>query len=139
MEDVRSITILYDESCALCRRARDWLLTQPCLVPVELLPSGAPSVRERFAALEPWLGQELVVVDDRGRAWIGPGAFIACLWATAHYRPWAYHLSRPSLSRFSERFFLFVTKRRDRFARWTWRPEADCSWCDEIKVGYDTT
>jgi predicted DCC family thiol-disulfide oxidoreductase YuxK len=109
---VGSLTILYDESCALCLRCRDWLLTQPCLLPVELLPSGAPEVRRRYEAAEEWLGRELIAVDDRGRAWVGPAAFLTCLWATARYRRWAYLLARPGFAPLTERFFVHVSKRR---------------------------
>jgi predicted DCC family thiol-disulfide oxidoreductase YuxK len=124
-----ALTILYDETCALCRRARDWLLTQPCLVPVELLAAGSEEAQRRYAGL-PWLGQELVVVDENGNAWVGPSAFLASMWATARYRSWAFRLSRPELARHAERFFRWISKRRD---RWSARIHEDpeCSWCDE--------
>jgi predicted DCC family thiol-disulfide oxidoreductase YuxK len=128
------LTVLYDETCGVCRRARDWLLTQPCLVPVELLPAGSPVVRERYGAV-PWIGEELVVADDRGRVWIGPSAFITCLWATVRYRPWAFRLAGPRLAPHAERFFKLVSKRRDRWSSWLGRDDPDCSWCDELRVG----
>src|SRR5438876_6017750 len=98
MDGPETLTVIYDESCALCRRCRDWLLTQPCMVSVELVPSGDPATRARFPELTPWLGRDLVVVDDRGHAWVGPAAFLTCLWATARYRPWAYRLAGPRLA-----------------------------------------
>jgi predicted DCC family thiol-disulfide oxidoreductase YuxK len=137
VQSSRSLTILYDESCALCRRCRDWLLTQPCLVPVQLVAAGSPAARSRYGSLAPWLGKELVVVDDRGNAWVGPAAFVTCLWATARYRAISYFLARPSLAPLAERFFVFVSKRRDRFGRWVSDPDADCSWCDGVMVTRD--
>lgn len=131
------MTVLYDESCALCRRCRDWLLTQPCLVPVQLVPAGLPPVRRAYAEAEQWLGKELVVVDQAGRAWVGPAAFVICLWATAKYRAISYTLGRPRFAPLAERFFMFVSKRRDRFGRWVHEDESDCSWCDEVMVGRD--
>lgn len=122
------LTILYDETCALCRRARDWLLTQPCLVEVELLPAGSAEARTRYGAL-PWLGAELVAVDDRGNAWVGPPAFLACMWATRRYRTWAFRLSRPSLMPRAEQFFRWVSRRRDRFGSWI--DDDGCSWCEQ--------
>jgi predicted DCC family thiol-disulfide oxidoreductase YuxK len=126
------LTVLYDETCALCRRARDWLLTQPCFVQVELLPSGSAVAKDRYGAV-PWLGQELVVVDDQGRAWVGPAAFLTCLWATVRFRPWSYRLATPHLAPLAERFFMFVTKRRDRWSAWLGRDDPSCSWCDQVQ------
>jgi predicted DCC family thiol-disulfide oxidoreductase YuxK len=124
------LTILYDEQCALCRRARDWLLTQPCLVSVELLAAGSDEARERYGSV-PWLGSELVVVDERGNAWVGPSAFLACMWATARYRAWAFRLSRPSLAHHAEDFFRWISKRRDRWSVRLGPGEHECSWCDD--------
>jgi predicted DCC family thiol-disulfide oxidoreductase YuxK len=128
------LTILYDERCAVCRRARDWLLTQPCFVEVELLPAGSVEASERYGSL-PWLGQELIAVDDQGRAWVGPAAFIAAMWATRNYRAWAYRLSRPTLAPHAEHFFHWISKKRDQWSVWLGRQEdLDCSWCDGARV-----
>lgn len=129
-DGTRRLTVLYDERCAFCLRCRDWLLGQPCLVEVQLLPAGAPAVRERYGAL-PVLGDELVVFDDRGRGWVGGAAFLMCLWATARYRSWSYRLARPRFAPHAERFFRFVSSRRDRWNRWL-DPDADCTSCDEF-------
>jgi predicted DCC family thiol-disulfide oxidoreductase YuxK len=130
MQDVTTkLTILYDERCALCRRCRDWLLTQPCLVEVDLLPAGSVEAKERYGAL-PWLGSELIAVDDWGNVWVGPAAFIGALWATAKYRAWSYRMASPTLAPMAERFFYWVSKRRDRLSSWTSPEDADCSWCD---------
>lgn len=137
MDSPKALTILYDESCKLCRRARDWLLTQPCRVPVELLPAGAPRVRDRYAWLAPWMGRELVVVDERGRAWVGPAAFLVCFWATARYRSVSYNLARPGRAPIAERLFRFVSKKRSRFGTIHDLEDAECSWCDEVIVARD--
>ena len=134
--DVRRLTVLFDETCAFCLRCRDWLAMQPCLVEVELMPSGSVEARERFGSV-PWLGKELVVADDRGEAWVGPAAFLVCLWATARYRPWSYLLSRPGFSHHTERFFMQVSKRRDRWGAWFFRKDPDCSYCDEVRMRWD--
>jgi predicted DCC family thiol-disulfide oxidoreductase YuxK len=133
METTQRLTVLYDESCALCRRCRDWLLTQPCLVEVELMPAGSPLARSRYAAAAPWLGKELIVVDDEGHAWVGPAAFVTCLWATLRYRSISYSLARPGLAPLAEKFFMLVSKRRDRFGRIDVN-DSDCSWCEEDRV-----
>jgi predicted DCC family thiol-disulfide oxidoreductase YuxK len=126
----KRLTVLYDERCAFCLRCRDWLLGQPCLVDVELLPAGSAIAKQRYGSF-PMLGDELVVFDDRGRGWVGAAAFLMCLWATARYRAWAYRFARPHLAPHAERFFRFVSKRRDRWNRWLDQDD-DCSYCDEV-------
>jgi predicted DCC family thiol-disulfide oxidoreductase YuxK len=130
------LTVLYDEGCAFCLRCRDWLLVQPCFVEVELVPAGSATARERFGAV-PWLGNELVVVDDNGQAWVGPAAFLVCLWATVRYRAWSYRLSKPAFASHAERFFMFVSNRRDRWGTWLRRRDPDCSYCDEMGLRWD--
>jgi predicted DCC family thiol-disulfide oxidoreductase YuxK len=130
------LTVLFDERCAFCLRCRDWLAAQPCLVEVELLPAGSAEARRRYRGL-PWLGNELVVVDERGEAWIGPAAFLVCLWATVRYRPWSYLLSRPGFSGQTERLFMHVSKRRDRWGAWLARKDPDCSYCDDVRMRWD--
>lgn len=130
------LTILYDERCTFCLRCRDWLATQPCLLPVELLAAGSSEARRRYGAM-PWLGSELVVADESGRVWVGPPAFLMCLWATARYRGWSYTLSRPGYERQAERFFLYVSKRRSAWGRWLDRKDPDCTYCDDVRLRRD--
>ena len=132
-EASKRITVLYDERCTFCLRCRDWLADQPCLLEVELLPAGSAIARERYGAV-PWLGHELVVVDDRGRAWVGPAAFVTCLWATARYRWLSYVVSRPGLSKHTASLFTLVSRRRGRWSEWLARKDDDCSWCDDVRV-----
>jgi hypothetical protein len=126
-------TILYDERCAFCIRCRNWLAVQPCLVPVELMASGSSLAQERYGSV-PWLGQELVVVDDLGNVWAGPAAFITCLWVTARYRQYAFLFSRPRWAQHAERFFTHISERRSVYASWLSRKDSpeDCSWCDDV-------
>jgi predicted DCC family thiol-disulfide oxidoreductase YuxK len=130
------LTVLYDERCAFCLRCRDWLLGQPCLVEVELLPAGSAVAKQRFGSF-PMLGDELVVFDDLGRGWVGAAAFLVCLWATARYRAWSYRFARPHLAPHAERFFRFVSKRRDRWNRWLDQGDGECSYCDEVTFWWE--
>ncbi|HEX9697788.1 MAG TPA: DCC1-like thiol-disulfide oxidoreductase family protein [Actinomycetota bacterium] len=123
----KQLWVLYDETCAFCRRCCEWLATQPCRIPVGLLPAGSDEARQRFGAM-PWLGEELIAVDERGRAWVGPAAFLTCLWATARYRGWSYRLSGPALAPLARRFFTLISKRRARWSGWV-AGDADCAWC----------
>jgi predicted DCC family thiol-disulfide oxidoreductase YuxK len=122
------MTVLYDEHCPVCRRARDWLLTQPTYVQLELVAAGSPAATARFGDL-PWLGSELVVADDEGNVWVGPAAFITALWATKRYRSWSFRMSGDRLAPLAESFFRMVSSRRHRWARFIGDDEPDCVWC----------
>ena len=106
------LLVAYDAECALCIRCRHWLETQPTYVDVTFLAAGSPEARADLAALQPWLGAELVVVSDRGEVWLGAAGFLVCLWATRDYREWSYRLSGPALAPLAERFFHMVSSRR---------------------------
>jgi len=127
------LTILYDEECEVCRRARDWLMTQPCLVPVELIPAGSEFAKANYGSVT-GLGKELVAVDDAGNAWIGPSAFIASMWATARYRRWAFRLSQPRWAPHAEQFFTWISEKRIRWSAWL-DEEIECSWCEKRVEG----
>lgn len=131
-QEVQRLTVLYDERCAFCRRCRDWLLTQPCFVEMDLVAAGSPMARDQFGSL-PWLGQELLVADQTGRVWVGPAAFLVCLWATVRYRAWAYRLTGPTLAPMATRFFMHISKRRDRWSAWI-REDPECSWCEQVQM-----
>jgi predicted DCC family thiol-disulfide oxidoreductase YuxK len=128
-----SLTVLFDERCTFCLRCRNWLATQPCLVPVKLLAAGSPEAHRRYGTV-PWLRSELVVVDERGRIWVGPPAFLMCLWATARYRSWSFTLSKPGHERHAERFFHYVSRRRSEWGRWLDRRDTDCTYCDDVRL-----
>ncbi|MGH3651236.1 MAG: thiol-disulfide oxidoreductase DCC family protein [Acidimicrobiia bacterium] len=122
------LTIVYDEHCAVCRRARDWLLTQPTFLPIELIAAGSPAARARFGGL-PWMGKELVAADDQGNVWVGPAAFLTALWATRRYRAWSYRLAGDKLAPMARSFFKMVSTRRHRWSRFLEDEEEECSWC----------
>ena len=109
------LTVLYDETCELCRRCRHWLEFQPTYVNREFRAAGSPEAGRRYGGL-PWLGAELVVVSEEGAAWVGPAAFLLCLWATRDWREWSYRLSGPAFAPLAERFFAVVSAHRRRLA-----------------------
>jgi predicted DCC family thiol-disulfide oxidoreductase YuxK len=126
-ETMERLTVLYDGGCALCLRCRDFLASSPQLVPLDLLPSDSPIARERFGTI-PWLGAELVVVDEAGHVWVGAAAFIMCLWALAEHRELSYTLSNTMLAPLAERFFVTLSSRRKRVAAWL-HPSCDDATC----------
>lgn len=111
-----SLTILYDATCALCVRCRDFLAQSATFVPLELLSSQSPGARERFGEV-PWLGEELVVVSNEGDVWIGPAAFLVCLWALRDWREWSYRISGEAFAPLAERFFVALSSNRRSIAK----------------------
>src|SRR5215216_6271217 len=89
----RTLEILFDPSCALCRRCVQWMQHQSSYVPLRFTPCTGEQARARYRDI-PWLGDELVVVSDAGEVWIGPAGFLTCLWPLA------------------ERFFVALSHRR---------------------------
>ena len=110
-----ALTVFYDPGCELCRRCRAWLEVQPTWIPLQFVEADGPTAR-RFVPQVPWLGTELVVVADDGATWIGPAAFLTCLWATRRYRGWSARLAAPAFAPLAERFFHAVSSNRSRLA-----------------------
>ena len=90
-------TVLYDPGCPLCSRFRDWLVRQPTLVPLELVPAASDEARRRFPTLDHARTlREVTVVGDDGSVYVREHAWVVCLWATAKHRPLAERLATPS-------------------------------------------
>lgn len=99
-----TLTVLYDSSCELCRRARAWLESEPTYVDLVFVAADSEQARSDYRAL-PWLDTELIVVNEEGAAWVGPAAFLMCLWATQRWRSMALQLSSRTLLPLARVFF----------------------------------
>jgi predicted DCC family thiol-disulfide oxidoreductase YuxK len=95
---VRSVTVLYDAHCPLCRRARDWLAAQPQLVAISFAAAASEEARRRFPGLDhaATLG-DLTVIGDDGTVYTAERAWVLCLWCLAEHRMLAERLSSPAL------------------------------------------
>ncbi|WNM29776.1 DCC1-like thiol-disulfide oxidoreductase family protein [Streptomyces sp. Li-HN-5-11] len=90
---VRGLTVLYDAECSLCAFVRDWLVRQPKLVPLELVPAASEQARRRFPGLDHRASlDEVTVVGDAGQVYRGAAAWIVVLWALREHRPLAHRL-----------------------------------------------
>ena len=95
---IRLLTVLYDDQCALCRTARRWLARRRQLVRLDFLPAGSPQARARFPGLDhAQTEREITVVADTGAVYDGDAAWLMCLWALSGYRATAISLARPGL------------------------------------------
>jgi predicted DCC family thiol-disulfide oxidoreductase YuxK len=111
MRPVTSITIVYDASCGLCTRLKNWIGRQLPLVSIQFAAAGSAEARRKFSNLPPG---ELAVVADTGEVWLGNHAWIVCLWALRDYRSLAVRLTSPLLLLLAREAFTVVS--RNRFA-----------------------
>lgn len=91
------LTVIYDPDCELCRRCKRWISGQPQLVPISFIEATDPTVASWARGLVP-VGDELVVVSNRGATWFGPDAFVMCLWALERHRRLAGRLQSQGLA-----------------------------------------
>jgi predicted DCC family thiol-disulfide oxidoreductase YuxK len=114
---VRRLTVLYDAECSLCTFLRDWLVRQPQLVPLELVPAGSQEARRRLPGLDHRATlDDITVVGDAGQVYRGTAAWIVVLWALREQRPLAHRLSTPSGARLAKGATLAAAKWRG--AQW---------------------
>ncbi|MET7730953.1 DCC1-like thiol-disulfide oxidoreductase family protein [Streptomyces sp. NPDC005402] len=110
---VRRLTVLYDADCSLCAFLRDWLVRQPQLVPLEMVPAGSEEARRRYPGLDHRATlEEITVVGDAGQVYRDTAAWIVTLWALREHRPLAHRLSTPSGARLAKGAVLAAAKWR---------------------------
>lgn len=115
---MKSLTILYDAECALCRRCRVWLAQQPTYVPLHFLPLQAEALRARFPGIDRLQPErELIVISDTGDVWQGASAWVMCLWALREYREWSQRLAHPLLLPLARRVCGLVSTHRHEISR----------------------
>lgn len=102
-----ALTVLYDESCPLCRRLKAWLAGQPTVVAVEFLPAAGTEARRRYPALDHERSlTHLTVIRADGAVYEEERAWLACAWSLLRWQRWAEHLA---------------TRRRAPLVRWAAR------------------
>jgi predicted DCC family thiol-disulfide oxidoreductase YuxK len=102
---IGAFTVLYDESCPICRAAHRWLAGRAQLVPLEFVPAASAEARRRFPGLDHAATlRDLTVIADTGAIYVHDGAWLACLWALADHRGTAERLSSPRLLPVARRF-----------------------------------
>lgn len=130
---MKSLYLLYDENCELCKRLKDWLLGQRCWITLRVLPAMSDSSRAMFPGLERIAGAtDLVVVSDAGEVYLNNHAWIMCLYALEEYRDWALRLASPVLLPFARRAFDTISKNRAALARWIGASEQELA--AELKI-----
>ncbi|MES2571210.1 MAG: DUF393 domain-containing protein [Verrucomicrobiota bacterium] len=116
---MKTLYVLYDGKCALCRRLRGWLGQQMAYVPLSFIPFQAPDLDRRFPGiLREHPEEELLVISDEGEFWRGAQAWILCLWALREYREWAQRLAHPVLLPFARRACALIAENRYSLSSW---------------------
>jgi predicted DCC family thiol-disulfide oxidoreductase YuxK len=115
---MKRLFVLYDATCALCRRCRVWLSAQPAYVPLVFVPLQAVDLRERFRGIDRLQPErELVVISDTGEVWQGGAAWVMCLWALREHREWSQRLAHPLLLPLARRVCALISERRRDISR----------------------
>ena len=108
----KSLTVVYDGECLLCRRSVHWLAQQYQSVPIRSIPASSAEAVERFGGI-PNYGDDMIVAADDGRVWVGPpDAYLAVMWALPILRPLSYLLAIRPLKPLVRRVFRVVTGNR---------------------------
>jgi len=112
---MRQLTVLYDPECGLCRRVREWLITQPKFVELAFVPVNSEEALFRYPRLNHALTRkDVTVISDDGGVYWGPKAWLMCLWALRQYREWSYRLSSPELLPTTRRVVSMISQNRYR-------------------------
>ncbi len=116
---MKTLYVLYDAKCALCRSCRQWLTAQPAFVTLRFIPLQSPEVGYLFPGIEALnTGDQLIAVSDEGDVYTGPQAWIICLYALQDYREWSVRLAQPALLPFARRAFELLSKNRLSISKW---------------------
>lgn len=116
---MKTLYVLYDERCALCKQLKQWLLVQRSWVGLSMIPAGSPRAKAMFPGLEKIAGSnDLVVVSDLGEVYLNNHAWIMCLYALEEYRDWALRLASPLLLPLARQAFDRLSKNRRSISRW---------------------
>lgn len=111
---MKTLTVLYDAQCDICRFSRRWLEQQPKHVEMAYVPAGSREARSLFPTLDhaATLG-ELTVIADDGALWRGHAAWLTCLWAVQSTRGWSLALARDGRVELARRAFDALSRNRD--------------------------
>ena len=116
---MKSLYVLYDEKCELCKRLKNWILGQRPWMTLGLIPAGSEEARSKFPGLEHIAGKrDLVVVSDAGEVYLNNHAWIMCLYALEEYRDWALRLASPLLLPLAKQAFEALSRNRATISRW---------------------
>jgi predicted DCC family thiol-disulfide oxidoreductase YuxK len=105
--------VFYDGECALCRRCREWLASQPAYLELQFHPFQSEAARRLCPELPRFQPSErLIVLADNGAVYAGESAWLMCLYALRDYRRWSLRLASPALRPLAQRICVLVSHNR---------------------------
>lgn len=125
---MQTLTVLYDGSCPFCVRCGEWLARSAQRIPLRLVDMRSEGARRAYGRI-PGDGRELMVVDDAGRYWLGPAAFLMCLWALEHWATIAWLALLAPFRPFAIAFFALVSANRTTVASVLGVPSCESGHC----------
>ena len=112
-QEISSIEVYYDGSCAMCSRFKNWLEQQDHLIGVELLSNTSEAARERFPDLAKYKPEKAMVIRaDTGEIYRAAEATVICLWACREYRGLAMKLRNPLLLPLARKIYPLIASNR---------------------------
>jgi predicted DCC family thiol-disulfide oxidoreductase YuxK len=116
---MQKLYVLYDPSCELCCRLKNWILVQRSWIGVALIPQGSEKAARLFPGLAKIAGKEdLAVISDEGAVYLNDRAWIMVMYAMVDYRDWASRLTHPVLMPLARQAFAAFSKNRLAISRW---------------------
>lgn len=114
---MKQLTVLYDPTCGMCVRCRQWLAKQPMLIPLRFVPQGSGRQMKLYPDLalrtdEQGRPEELVVIDDAGNLYRNDKAWVMCFYALREYRALSMRLARPGMAGLARRAYHLIAENR---------------------------
>ena len=110
---MEKLYVLYDPTCELCCRLKNWIIIQRSWIGIAVIEQGSEKAKRLFPELEHIAGKEdLAVISDEGDVYLNNGAWIMVLYALVEYREWASRLTSPLLMPLARQAFAALSKNR---------------------------
>lgn len=118
---MKKLTVIFDGDCVLCRHSVRWLAKRQTHVEIETVPALHAETMAAHGHI-PGYGDNMVVVADDGRVWVGPpDAYLIVMWAVRGTRALSYLLSAPVLKGLTTMVIRVITRNRHLIGKYTSR------------------
>ena len=110
---MEKLYVLYDPTCELCCRLKNWIIIQRSWIGIAVIEQGSEKAKHLFPELEHIAGKEdLALISDEGDVYLNDSAWIMVLYALVEYREWASRLTSPLLMPLARQAFAALSKNR---------------------------